>query len=154
MAAAQRPPDGEDAAGPVRLFAADHDELMDLLGAEVADRGPTTSPRRAQLRPSRSWWSWPTVAASRTSSRLLGAGHPQRRPARPDRRHARRPTGAAADRARRPTWSSRPATTTGSAAAGHAQPSEAEALARIARADAHQRHASTWSTSHWIPTST
>ena len=29
----------EDAAGPVRLFAADHDELMELLGADVMDRG-------------------------------------------------------------------------------------------------------------------
>ncbi|GAA0389208.1 type VII secretion protein EccC [Micromonospora gifhornensis] len=28
-----------DAAGPVRLFAGDHDALMDLLGAEVTDRG-------------------------------------------------------------------------------------------------------------------
>ncbi|HEX3783008.1 MAG TPA: type VII secretion protein EccCa [Pseudonocardiaceae bacterium] len=28
-----------DAAGPMRLFACDHDELMDLLGPEVTDRG-------------------------------------------------------------------------------------------------------------------
>ncbi|GAA2713742.1 type VII secretion protein EccCa [Actinoplanes palleronii] len=32
-------PSAVDAAGPVRLFASSHDDLMDLLGAEVGDRG-------------------------------------------------------------------------------------------------------------------
>ena len=32
-------PSAEDAAGPIRLFAADHDELVELLGADVLDRG-------------------------------------------------------------------------------------------------------------------
>ncbi|KAA5830117.1 type VII secretion protein EccCa [Saccharopolyspora hirsuta] len=32
-------PRAEDAAGPLRLFACDHDELMDVLGPEVTDRG-------------------------------------------------------------------------------------------------------------------
>ncbi|XVV16089.1 type VII secretion protein EccCa [Actinoplanes sp. CA-131856] len=32
-------PTAIDAAGPVRLFAGSHDELMDLLGPEVTDRG-------------------------------------------------------------------------------------------------------------------
>lgn len=32
-------PSAEDEAGPVRLFAGDHDELVDLLGPDVADRG-------------------------------------------------------------------------------------------------------------------
>ncbi|MGW6449965.1 type VII secretion protein EccCa [Lentzea sp. NPDC055074] len=32
-------PDRYDAAGPLRMLACDHDELVDLLGAEVTDRG-------------------------------------------------------------------------------------------------------------------
>ncbi|WKU05346.1 type VII secretion protein EccCa [Micromonospora sp. HUAS LYJ1] len=39
-------PTAEDEAGPVRLFAADHDDLFDLLGPELLDRGDdrTVSP--------------------------------------------------------------------------------------------------------------
>ena len=33
-------PTARDAAGPVRMLACDHDELMDLLGKEITDRGP------------------------------------------------------------------------------------------------------------------
>jgi len=33
-------PTARDDAGPVRMLACDHDELMDLLGKEVTDRGP------------------------------------------------------------------------------------------------------------------
>lgn len=33
-------PTVRDEAGPVRMLSCDHDELMDLLGAEVTDRGP------------------------------------------------------------------------------------------------------------------
>ncbi|MGI5499191.1 type VII secretion protein EccCa [Lentzea sp. CA-135723] len=32
-------PDAHDAAGPLRMLACDHDELVDLLGHEVTDRG-------------------------------------------------------------------------------------------------------------------
>lgn len=32
-------PTARDAAGPARMFACDHDELMDLLGPDVTDRG-------------------------------------------------------------------------------------------------------------------
>ncbi|WP_433870164.1 type VII secretion protein EccCa [Saccharopolyspora sp. CA-218241] len=31
-------PDAHDAAGPLRLLASDHDELMDVLGADITDR--------------------------------------------------------------------------------------------------------------------
>ncbi|WP_431910276.1 type VII secretion protein EccCa [Micromonospora carbonacea] len=66
-------PTAHDAAGPARLFAAGHDELMDLLGQELVDRGdhdPTARPSSAE----------PFVvivahlARLPDSSRLYGAG--------------------------------------------------------------------------------
>jgi S-DNA-T family DNA segregation ATPase FtsK/SpoIIIE len=66
------PSDG-DAAGPLRLFAADHEELLDLLGAEVTDRGdhdPAARPGAAE--------QFVVVVAHETvvpdSSRMIGAG--------------------------------------------------------------------------------
>ncbi|MDT8910751.1 type VII secretion protein EccCa [Amycolatopsis sp. PS_44_ISF1] len=62
-----------DAAGPLRLLAADHDELMDILGEEVADRddhdksvGPTTTEPMVVI--------VAHLATLPESSRLLGAG--------------------------------------------------------------------------------
>ncbi|MFB9925916.1 type VII secretion protein EccCa [Amycolatopsis halotolerans] len=62
-----------DAAGPLRLLAADHDELMDLLGPDVADRddhdktvGPTTTEPFVVV--------VAHLAAIPESSRLVGAG--------------------------------------------------------------------------------
>ena len=62
-----------DAAGPVRLLAADHDELMDLLGPDVADRddhdktvGPTTTEPFVVI--------VAHLATIPESSRLVGAG--------------------------------------------------------------------------------
>jgi S-DNA-T family DNA segregation ATPase FtsK/SpoIIIE len=66
-------PTAVDAAGPVRLFASSHDDLMDLLGPEVTDRGD----HDRDARPSS---SEPFVvilahlADIPDSSRLLGAG--------------------------------------------------------------------------------
>ncbi|WJK43733.1 type VII secretion protein EccCa [Solwaraspora sp. WMMA2056] len=66
-------PTAIDAAGPVRLFAADHDELIDLLGSEITDRGD----HDRESRPS-STEPFVVVVAHLTdlpdSSRLLGAG--------------------------------------------------------------------------------
>jgi len=39
-------PTARDAAGPIRLLACDHDELMDLLGPDVTDRGDHDSGAR------------------------------------------------------------------------------------------------------------
>ncbi|NMO56938.1 type VII secretion protein EccCa [Actinoplanes sp. TBRC 11911] len=66
-------PSAVDAAGPVRLFASSHDDLMDLLGPEVSDRGDhdrgarpsTTEPFVVVLA---------HLADIPDSSRLLGAG--------------------------------------------------------------------------------
>ncbi|GAB3376874.1 type VII secretion protein EccCa [Amycolatopsis echigonensis] len=62
-----------DAAGPLRLLAADHDELMDLLGPDVADRddhdktvGPTTTEPFVVI--------VAHLATIPESSRLVGAG--------------------------------------------------------------------------------
>ncbi|WP_409179309.1 type VII secretion protein EccCa [Amycolatopsis sp. VS8301801F10] len=62
-----------DAAGPLRLLAADHDELMDLLGPDVADRddhdkavGPTTTEPFVVV--------VAHLATIPESSRLVGAG--------------------------------------------------------------------------------
>ncbi|RJQ85768.1 type VII secretion protein EccCa [Amycolatopsis panacis] len=62
-----------DAAGPLRLLAADHDELMDILGPDVADRddhdktvGPTTTEPFVVV--------VAHLAPIPESSRLLGAG--------------------------------------------------------------------------------
>jgi DNA segregation ATPase FtsK/SpoIIIE, S-DNA-T family len=66
-------PTATDAAGPVRLFASSHDDLMDLLGPEVTDRGdhdvaarPTTSEPFVVV--------LAHLADLPESSRLLGAG--------------------------------------------------------------------------------
>ncbi|XVU28953.1 type VII secretion protein EccCa [Actinoplanes sp. CA-054009] len=66
-------PTAVDAAGPVRLFAGSHDELMDLLGSEVADRGdhdPADRPSSTE--------PFVVIVAHLAdlpdSSRLLGAG--------------------------------------------------------------------------------
>jgi S-DNA-T family DNA segregation ATPase FtsK/SpoIIIE len=66
-------PREEDAAGPLRLVATDYDELLDLLGPEVADRSdhdPTALPGVAE--------PFVVVVAYRnqlpSTSRLLGAG--------------------------------------------------------------------------------
>jgi S-DNA-T family DNA segregation ATPase FtsK/SpoIIIE len=62
-----------DAAGPLRLLASDHDELMDILGEDVADRddhdkavGPTTTEPMVVI--------VAHMAPLPESSRLLGAG--------------------------------------------------------------------------------
>ncbi|WP_051166133.1 type VII secretion protein EccCa [Amycolatopsis orientalis] len=62
-----------DAAGPLRLLATDHDELMDLLGPDVADRddhdktvGPTTTEPFVVI--------VAHLATIPESSRLVGAG--------------------------------------------------------------------------------
>ncbi|HEY2060267.1 MAG TPA: type VII secretion protein EccCa [Amycolatopsis sp.] len=62
-----------DAAGPLRLLASDHDELMDILGEDVADRddhdksvGPTTTEPMVVI--------VAHMASLPESSRLLGAG--------------------------------------------------------------------------------
>ena len=62
-----------DAAGPLRLLAADHDELLDILGPDVADRddhdkavGPTTTEPFVVI--------VAHLAQIPESSRLLGAG--------------------------------------------------------------------------------
>ncbi|MBB4687595.1 type VII secretion protein EccCa [Amycolatopsis jiangsuensis] len=62
-----------DTAGPLRLLAADHDELMDILGPEVADRddhdktvGPTTTEPFVVV--------VAHLATIPESSRLVGAG--------------------------------------------------------------------------------
>ncbi len=66
-------PTAFDAAGPVRMFAGTHDDLMDLLGAEITDRGD----HDRNARPSA---TEPLVviiahlADLPDSSRLLGAG--------------------------------------------------------------------------------
>ncbi|WP_127500462.1 type VII secretion protein EccCa [Actinoplanes solisilvae] len=66
-------PTAVDAAGPVRLFASSHDDLMDLLGSEVGDRGD----HDRTARPS-STEPFIVVVAHLAdipeSSRLLGAG--------------------------------------------------------------------------------
>ncbi|WBB80458.1 type VII secretion protein EccCa [Micromonospora sp. WMMD882] len=66
-------PTAFDAAGPVRLFAGGHDELVDLLGLEIADRGD----HDREARPS-SVEPFVVVVAHLVdlpdSSRLLGAG--------------------------------------------------------------------------------
>jgi S-DNA-T family DNA segregation ATPase FtsK/SpoIIIE len=66
-------PQESDAAGPLRLAAADHDELLELLGAEVRDRpdhDPESQPSTAE--------PFVVVVAQDTrlpeGSRLLGAG--------------------------------------------------------------------------------
>ncbi|GAA0804866.1 type VII secretion protein EccCa [Spirilliplanes yamanashiensis] len=66
-------PSAEDAAGPLRLFAGDHDELMTLLGPEVGDRGDhDKSVRPSVTEP------FVVVVAHRAAipagSRLLGGG--------------------------------------------------------------------------------
>ncbi len=66
-------PTEHDSAGPVRLFAREHDELMRLLGPDVSDRGDhDKAVRPGVMEP------FVVVVASRTtvpeSSRLLGAG--------------------------------------------------------------------------------
>ncbi|MGA5300900.1 type VII secretion protein EccCa [Nucisporomicrobium flavum] len=66
-------PTAFDAAGPVRLFAGAHDELMDLLGPEVTDRGDhDRSTRPSSTEP------FVVIVAHLAdlpdSSRLLGAG--------------------------------------------------------------------------------
>ncbi|MEU7906152.1 type VII secretion protein EccCa [Actinoplanes sp. NPDC049118] len=66
-------PTDADAAGPVRLFARDHDELMDLLGPEVGDRGDhDKTARPGVVEP------FTVVVVDRAEipdgSRLLGAG--------------------------------------------------------------------------------
>jgi S-DNA-T family DNA segregation ATPase FtsK/SpoIIIE len=66
-------PTARDAAGPLRMLASDHDELMDVLGPEVADRddhdkstGPTTAEPMVVI--------VAHLATIPESSRLLGAG--------------------------------------------------------------------------------
>ena len=66
-------PADTDSAGPMRLFARDHDELMKLLGSEVLDRGEhDKTARPGVVEP------FVVVVASRTEipedSRLLGQG--------------------------------------------------------------------------------
>jgi DNA segregation ATPase FtsK/SpoIIIE, S-DNA-T family len=66
-------PTAFDAAGPVRLFAGTHEELMDLLGPEIADRGDhDRASRPASTEP------FVVIVAHLAdlpdSSRLLGAG--------------------------------------------------------------------------------
>ncbi|WP_432898033.1 type VII secretion protein EccCa [Micromonospora matsumotoense] len=66
-------PTAFDAAGPVRLFAGSHDELTDLLGMEIADRGD----HDREARPSSSEPFVVIIAQLADlpdSSRLLGAG--------------------------------------------------------------------------------
>jgi len=66
-------PTAYDAAGPVRLFASGHDELMDMLGPEVTDRGD----HDREIRPS-STEPLVVIVAHLVDlpdgSRLLGAG--------------------------------------------------------------------------------
>ncbi|WFE34591.1 type VII secretion protein EccCa [Micromonospora sp. WMMD975] len=66
-------PTAFDAAGPVRMFAGGHEELMDLLGAEISDRGD----HDRESRPS-STEPFVVIIAHLAdlpdSSRLLGAG--------------------------------------------------------------------------------
>lgn len=66
-------PTAFDAAGPVRLFAGTHEDLVDLLGPEIADRGD----HDREARPS-STEPFVVIIAHRAdlpdSSRLLGAG--------------------------------------------------------------------------------
>ncbi|KXK60067.1 secretion protein EccC [Micromonospora rosaria] len=66
-------PTAFDAAGPVRLFAGTHDDLVDLLGPEIADRGD----HDREARPS-STEPFVVIVAHLAdlpdSSRLLGAG--------------------------------------------------------------------------------
>ncbi|WP_436837341.1 type VII secretion protein EccCa [Micromonospora matsumotoense] len=66
-------PTAFDAAGPVRMFAGNHEELTDLLGPEIADRGD----HDREARPS-STEPFVVIIAHLTdlpdSSRLLGAG--------------------------------------------------------------------------------
>ncbi|BCJ52701.1 type VII secretion protein EccC [Actinoplanes sp. NBRC 14428] len=66
-------PTAFDAAGPVRLFAGNHDDMMDLLGPEVTDRGDhDRSARPSSTEP------FVVIVAHLVdlpdSSRLLGAG--------------------------------------------------------------------------------
>ncbi|MFG1918540.1 type VII secretion protein EccCa [Micromonospora sp. NPDC048898] len=66
-------PTAFDAAGPVRMFAGSHEELMDLLGPEIPDRGD----HDREARPSSSE-PFVVIIAYRAelpdSSRLVGAG--------------------------------------------------------------------------------
>jgi DNA segregation ATPase FtsK/SpoIIIE, S-DNA-T family len=66
-------PTAHDSAGPVRLFASDHQELMDLLGPEVTDRGDHDKADRPSVGE-----PYIVVVAHHAdipdSSRLIGAG--------------------------------------------------------------------------------
>ena len=66
-------PSGQDMCGPVRMFADDHDALLDLLGPEVTDRGDHDRAARPGVTE-----PFLVIIANRAeipqTSRLLGAG--------------------------------------------------------------------------------
>jgi S-DNA-T family DNA segregation ATPase FtsK/SpoIIIE len=66
-------PGAEDAAGPLRLFAGDHDQLMTMLGSDVTDRGDHDKTVRPSVTE-----PFVVVVAHRATvpadSRLLGGG--------------------------------------------------------------------------------